>query len=123
MLTPKSLVLLGFLGLMTGCVTTPCSDPDAISEKWVPQCLYHLTVTHVDTSTSTVTAKVPDALNLTDPKQPAQIFKFRVHDLAHLKLEEEKEYYFIRQGSSPYLDPYYGTPKGIYQYKGYEAGK
>ena len=125
----KTLLLLGVLGLLTGCVTIPCSDPDQVSEIWVPQCLYHLKVKETDPSNSTVTAQYASDYR-EDKTKPLTEFKFRVRDLGHLKIENGHEYYFIRQGSSPFLEPYYGTPKGIYQYEppkvdqdGSKAGK
>jgi len=113
MITIRGLLLFGFLALLSGCVTNPCSDPDEISQKWVPQCLYYLKVTHTDPSNSTVKAQY--ALNYS--KKPIQTFSFRVRDLEHLKIEKGQEYYFIRQGSSPFLEPYYETPRGIFQHE------
>ena len=118
MTTMRSLLLLAFLVLISGCYNfyNACQDPDAISEKWVPQCFYHLKVLATDPKNSTVTAQYADDYRQ-DTTKPMQEFTFRVRDLDHLGLVQDQGYFFVRQGSSPYLEPFYGTPKCIYDYE------
>lgn len=114
MITRRSLLFLSFPLLLSGCYNfyNPCADPDAISERWVPQCFYHLRVLDTDPSTSTVNAQYVGDYRQ-DKTKPMPSFTFHVRDLDHLKIQKNKEYYFIRQGSSPFLEPFSGTPKGV----------
>lgn len=116
MVMKRSLLLLGFLALLSGCVTNPCVDPDAISPKWVPQCFYHLKVVATDPTNSIVKAQYAEDYRQDKTKQLPS-YTFRVRDLDHLKLETGKDYYFIRQGSSPFLEPFSQKPKCTYEHK------
>jgi hypothetical protein len=114
MIAPRRFLLFGIVALLSGCVplTNPCPEPDAVSSKWVPQCLYYLKVIHTDPNNSTVKAQyVWDYRQ--DKTKALPSFIFRVRDLDHLKLETGKDYYFVRQGTSPFLEPYYEIPKGV----------
>jgi len=117
----RTFLFLGFLGLLAGCSTNPyCANPDAIAVKWAPQCFYHLTVTQTDRSNSTVTAHYADYFG-PDPTKAKKTYTFRVRDLDHLKLETGKDYYFIRQGSSPFLEPFVEKPKCAYDFRKKQA--
>jgi hypothetical protein len=109
-------LVLVFAGLLTGCFKPACADPDAISEKWVPQCFYHLKVVETDPTNSMVKAQYAEDYRQ-DKTKALPSYTFRVRDLDHLKLETGKDYYFIRQGSSPFLEPFYQKPKCTYEHK------
>jgi hypothetical protein len=121
MMTSRTLLLLGFLILLSGCAQR-CVYPDSISDAPPVQCFYHLVVTDINTENHTITARIPDALNYSD--RPPDSFTFRIREFDELKtlLKKDQEYYFIREGNAAFLDVFYGTPKGIDR-DSYKAGK
>ena len=112
MITSRILLLFGFLILLSGCAQR-CVYPDAISEAPASQCFYHLVVTDVNTENHAITARIPDALNHSN--RPPDSFTFRIREFDELQkvLKPGQEYYFLREGNAPFLDVFYGTPKGI----------
>jgi len=113
MIMRKSLLLFGFLFLLSGCIKNPCVGPGLeISEILVPECTYKIQITQIDMAKYLVTGTIPE--DEKSPQKTPDTYTFRVVDLdklANSTIKEKETHWFLRRGNSPYLEHFPGEPQ------------
>lgn len=117
MITGRSLLLFGFVALLSGCVSPPCVPPNELSKEPVKSCYYQLEITHVDEPNKRVSGKVPNVLVIYDregneefptPKNEytGKEFTFTISHFETVKdqLIEGKVVEFVRHANSPVME-------------------